>query len=96
MWGGQRYGRPVRSPLTVQTELPRRPKRAFLVMLLLRAYERERNSFVNGRDCLFHVHLAGKKVRGIGRTEITCAYVLYMLKVVNNTTRYKKNVYSRY
>jgi len=23
-------------------------------------------------------------------------YNLYMLKVVNNTTRYKKNVYSRY
>ena len=44
MWGDQRYGRPVRSPITVQTELPRRPKRAFLLMLLLRAYERGRNT----------------------------------------------------
>jgi len=30
---------------------------------------------VNGRDCLFHIHLAGKTVRGIGRTEIACDYV---------------------
>jgi len=29
---------------------------------------------VNGRDYLFHIHLAGKRVRGIGRTEIACAY----------------------
>ena len=45
VWGDQRYWCPVRSPITVQTELPRRPNRTFILMLLLRAYERERNTF---------------------------------------------------
>jgi len=32
----------------------------------------------------------------LGLYEISLSHILYMLKVVNNTTRYKKNVYSRY
>ena len=38
---------------------------------------------------------AGKTDK-ISRTSVSRVWGLYMLKVVNNTTRYKKNVYYRY
>ena len=37
-----------------------------------------------------------KSVKGPIRSKSNCTTYMYMLKVVNNTTRYKKNVYSRY
>jgi len=46
---------------------------------------------VNGRYYLLHIHLAGKRVRGIGRTEIARAYADWVVQGAGSSGEFLVN-----